>query len=136
MQTFLSAFTHRFLYEDNEALYDILNNQSYWVKSIPHEYSGPCFTYNPQLQSVPGYWFSMGIIPYINQEGGGDYNERKRNLLNNDLKIFLHEPNKFFFFKEEEAPNNIGIDLKWMQLWNRTRIVGKQTIYNYSQVDF
>ena len=93
------------------------------MKSIPHEYSGPCFTYNPQQESVPGYWYSMGIVPYISQEGV-DYSERRRNLFNNDLRIFLHEPNKFFFFKEEEAPGNIGLDLQWMQWMNRTRILG------------
>ena len=65
----------------------------------------------------------MRIVPNIGPDGP-DYGERRRNLLN-DMRIYLHEPNMFFFFKEEEAPGNIGLDLKWMQWMNRTRILGK-----------
>jgi hypothetical protein len=65
----------------------------------------------------------MKIVPNISPDGP-DYSERRRNLLN-DMRIYLHEPNKFFFFKEEEAPYNIGLDLKGMQWMNRTRILGK-----------
>ena len=119
MQTFLSAFKQRFR---SDELLDILNNHSNWVKFIPHEDSGVCFTYNPQRESNSGYWYSMRIVPNIN--GPNANSKRRRNLLN-DMRIYLHEPNKFFFFKEEDAPNNIGLDLKWMQLMNRTRIVGK-----------
>ena len=74
------------------------------------------------MESDPGYWYAMLIKPKI--DTGPEYGERRRKLLD-DLRIFLHEPNKFFYFMEEEAPNNIGTDLKWMQYINRTRIVGK-----------
>ena len=119
MQTFLSNFTQRFGYD---GLFDILNNQSYWVKSIPHEWSGPCFTYNPKRQSYPGTWHSIGIVPNIGLEGPY-YMERRRNL-STDLRIYLHEPNKFFLFKEGEAPSNVALDLNLVQTINRTRIVG------------
>ena len=119
MQIFLSNFTQRF---GNDGLYDILNNQSNWVKSIPHEWSGPCFTYNPQRQSQPGYWHAMGIVPNIGQEGPY-YSKRRRNL-SHGLRIYLHQSNKFFFSKGEEAPSNVELDLNLVQTMNRTRIVG------------
>ena len=123
MQRFLSYFTQRF---ENDMKYwdyvDILNNPSYWVKSIPHPHSGSCSTYNPQRQSNPGYWFHMLIVPNIDIYSP-DYSEDRRNWFNHG-RIYLHEPGNFYFSREEEAPNNIGLDLKRVQLMNRTRIVG------------
>ena len=58
--------------------------------------------------------------------------ESDRRSLFNNLRVFLHEPKKFFFFKEEEAPNNIAIDFLRMQFTNRTRIVGKAMCYTSS----
>ena len=118
----ISRFTQRFQNED-QFEYDILNNDSLWTMSIPEESSGTCFTYNPQIESDPGYWYSMMNVPNIEDTQGSNYDEKKRNLFN-EIKIFLHKPNHLFYFLQEEAPNNIGIDLNWLQLHNKTRIVG------------
>ena len=113
LKTVISRFTQRF-HSEGQQQYDILNNDSYWTKSIPHEYSGPCFTYNPQLDSDPGYWYSMSIVP--NAAAAPMYE---------NMRIFLHEPNKFFYFMEEEAPNTVALDLKQLQHIKKTQIDGK-----------
>ena len=122
IQNVLSKFTQRFQSSDQRE-YDIVNNGSLWESSIPEENSGTCLTYNPKMESDAGYWYSMMIEPNIEAAEGSSFDQKKRNVLNN-MNMFLHEPNKFFYFSQEEAPNNIGIDLKWMQLHNRTRLVG------------
>ena len=123
--SFLSSFTQRFNDEDDNHLYDILNNGTLWIRTIPHEWSGACFTYNPQMQSDAGFWYSMFISPNIQGASGSNDEEKRRNLFN-DLKVFLHEPNRHFYFLQEDAPNNIGVDLKWIELTNKkTRIIGE-----------
>ena len=118
----VSRFTQRFTNQD-QFEYDILNNESLWKLSIPEESSGTCLTYNPKMESDPGYWYSMTIVPNAEDAMGSNFVEKKQNL-QNDLNIFLHKPNKFFYFLEEDAPNNIKVDLKWMQLHNMSRLVG------------
>ena len=126
MQNFLSGFTQRFNNEDDH-LYDILNNESLWIKSIPHDYSGVCYTYNPKIQSDPGYWWAMYISPNIDQMSGLTYDEKRHTFYSN-VKIFLHEPNKFFYSMKEEGPNNVEIDFSRIQVMNRNyRTVGKET---------
>ena len=125
MQNFLSSFTQRFN-NDDDHLYDILNNESLWIKSIPHDNSGVCYTYNPKKQSDPGYWFAISISPNIDQMPGLSYEEKRRKFFG-DIKVFIHEPNKFFYSKEEEGPNNIGIDLSLIQLMKKKyRVVGNK----------
>ena len=126
IDSFLLRFEHR-LRHDQPAI-DILRNESYWIKSIPHDRSGPCFTYNPLIESDPGFYYAMTIEPKIDAE---KFESERRTLFNN-LRVFLHEPKKFFFFKEEEAPNNIAIDFLRMQFTNRTRIVGKAICHKHS----
>lgn len=134
MQNFLSSFTQRFN-NDDDHLYDILNNESLWIKSIPHDNSGVCYTYNPKKQSDPGYWFAISISPNIDQMPGLSYEEKRRKFFG-DIKVFLHEPNKFFYSKEEEGPNNIAIDLSLIQLMNKKyRVVGKE-IYSLIVEDY
>ena len=128
MKNFLLDFTQRFNGEDvwinGHDLHDILNNESLWIKSIPHDYSGVCYTYNPQTQSDPGYWWAMYISPNIDQMSGLTYDEKRHTFYSN-VKIFLHEPNKFFYSMEEEGPNNIEIDFSRIQaMYRNYRVVG------------
>ena len=62
----------------------MLNQTNLWSFAIPHEDSGPCYTYNPPYESDPGYQNSIFLV--VNFE---DWVE--------DLDIFLHEKGKFFF---------------------------------------
>ena len=129
MNKVVSRFTQRFTNKD-QFEYDILNNESLWKMSIPEESSGTCLTYNPKMESDPGYWYSMTIVPNAEDAVGSNFVEKKQSIQNN-LNIFLHKPNKFFYFLQEEAPNNIQVDLKWMQLHNITRLVGND-YYTYN----
>ena len=122
LKNVISRFTQRFQNKD-QFQYDILNNDSLWKTSIPEESSGTCLTYDPKMESDPGYWYSMTIVPNVDDAKGSNFEEKKQNL-QNVLNIFLHKPDKFFYFLEEDAPNNIRIDLKWMQLHNRSRLIG------------
>ena len=79
---YLTTFTQRF--EKDEAEVDILLEDKYWTKSIPHENSGPCETYDPPSPSDPGYETSMFLT---------------LKDLDTSLDIFLHEKNKFFYSK-------------------------------------
>ena len=79
---YLTVFEQRFVKDQTES--DILRNDKYWTKSIPHEYSGPCETYDPPMQSDPGYEISMFLT---------------LKELDTNLDIFLHEKNKFFYSK-------------------------------------
>ena len=54
---YLRVFEQRF--RNNEPEIDILHNDRFWTKSIPHEQSGPCETYDPPYDSDPGYDISM-----------------------------------------------------------------------------
>ena len=110
METFMWNFQQRFS-KDNPMI-NILGNDTNWIKSIPHPSSGPCFTYNPQMKSPPGYWY--GIVVSLKRH--------------KHLEIFLHEPNTFFYFKEEEPPNNIKIDLNEIKFKGGARIVGNYYI--------
>ena len=78
----MTTFTQRF--EKDETEKEILSEDKYWTKSIPHENSGPCETYDPPLLSDPGYEISMFLT---------------LKELDTDLDIFLHEKHKFFYSK-------------------------------------
>ena len=79
---YLTFFEQRFVKDQPNI--EILHNDQYWTKSIPHERSGPCETYNPPLPSDPGYESSMFLT---------------LKTWDTDLEIFLHEKNKFFYSK-------------------------------------
>ena len=79
---YLRVFEQRF--RNNEPEIDILHNDQYWTKLIPHERSGPCETYDPPMQSDPGYEISMFVT---------------MKDLNTSLDVFVHEKDKFFYSK-------------------------------------
>ena len=76
---YLTSFEQRFAKDQPNN--EILHNDQYWTKSIPHERSGPCETYNPPLPSDPGYESSMFFTLKAWDK----------------LEIFVHERNKFFY---------------------------------------
>ena len=83
--TFLSMFEQRFITDQSER--DVLHEDKYWKRSIPHEYSGPCETYDPPFESDPGYEISM-------------YMRMNSSNWDPNLDIYIHEKNKFFFSKK------------------------------------
>ena len=79
---FLFSLQQRF--KEGETEIEMLNQTDLWSFSIPHEDSGPCYTYNPPYESDPGYPNSIFLVLSFE-----DWLE--------DLDIFLHEKGKFFF---------------------------------------
>ena len=79
---FLSLLQQRFAFGQPEV--DMLKDDKNWKESVPHETSGPCYTYDPPFESDPGYDISMYISMNSNQ-------------FDDNLQIFLHEKNKFFY---------------------------------------
>ena len=79
---FLSLLEQRFTSGEPEV--DMLNNEKFWTQFVPHETIGPCYTYNPPFESDPGYDISM-------------YISLNSNHFDDNLQIFLHEKNKFFY---------------------------------------
>ena len=79
---YLTVFEQRFVKDKPEK--EILHNDNYWTKSIPHEQSGPCETYDPPMKSDPGYEISMFVT---------------MKDLNTSLDVFVHEKDKFFYSK-------------------------------------
>ena len=107
---YLTTFTQRF--EKDEAEVDILLEDKYWTKSIPHENSGPCETYDPPSPSDPGYETSMFLT---------------LKDLDTSLDIFLHEKNKFFYSKNPmNSKYTKYIDLEEVKKTenDHTRVIG------------
>ena len=107
---YLMVFEQRFIKDNAEK--EILHNDNYWTKSIPHEQSGPCETYDPPSQSDPGYEISMFLT---------------LKELDTNLDIFLHERNKFFFSKNLMSSKFTKyLDLEEVKKTNNdhTRIIG------------
>ena len=79
---FLSTLTQRF--ESGKSEKDMLHVDEVWREFVPHESSGPCYTYDPPFESDPGNTISlhMGM-------SSSDWDP--------NLQIFLHEKNKFFY---------------------------------------
>ena len=67
-----------------------------WQFSIPHESSGPCYTYNPPEKSDPGY--ISGILIQLNMENWDP-----------DLDIFIHKKGKFFY-QDDWTSDTIKVD--------------------------
>ena len=91
---FLLSVQQRFT--DGEPEYEMLNQIQYWSFSIPHESSGPCYTYDPPFDSDPG--FLNGLYIAFNFENWDP-----------DLDIFLHEKGKFFY-QDNWTSDTIRID--------------------------
>ena len=109
---YLAVFEQRFVKDQPEN--DILHNDKYWTKSIPHENSGPCETYDPPMPSDPGYEISMFLT---------------LKHLDTKLDIFLHEKNKFFYSKNLMSSKFTKfLDLEEVEKTNNehTRIIGMQ----------
>ena len=107
---YLTTFMQRF--EKDQPEKDILHEDKYWSKSIPHEYSGPCETYDPPSPSDPGYEISMFLT---------------LKDLDTSLDIFLHEKDKFFYSKNPMSSKFTRyIDLEEVTKLNNehTRLVG------------
>ena len=107
---YLTTFTQRF--EKDETEKEILLEDKYWTKSIPHEDSGPCETYDPPLPSDPGYEISMFLT---------------LKEFDTNLDIFLHERNKFFYSKNLMCSKFTKyLDLEEVKKTNKdhTRIIG------------
>ena len=107
---YLTVFEQRFVKDQTES--DILRNDKYWTKSIPHEKSGPCETYDPPMQSDPGYEISMFLT---------------LKDLDTNLDIFLHEKNRFFYSKNVMSSKFTKfLDLEEVKKTNNdhTRIIG------------
>ena len=116
--SFISEFKQRFVVS-NASLIDVFSDSSLWKESIPHEDSGPCYTYNPPSLSDPGWYYGIEIKPNI------DNNHVPENNWDKDLEIFLHEYGKFFYFKEAAPPNNIRIHTNTLRSMNHTMILGE-----------
>ena len=107
---FINKFSQR-LYALHYTEYNVLTDNGSWKESIPHEQSGPCYTYDPPRQSDPGWDYGMNIFPNGDWEDG--------------LEIFLHPRDKFFYFKESPPPNNVRIDVNKLRKYYNARILGK-----------
>ena len=118
---FLSHFKQRFTVS-NGSLLEILSDERLWTKSIPHEESGPCYTYDPPAMSDPGWYYGVEIEP--NMASGSDNWDK-------DLEIFLHERGKFFYFKEASPPNNIRLHINTLRNMNHAMILGNHFIISF-----
>ena len=66
--------------------------------------------FSPQFKSTPGECYSIRI-------GIGDKSKNFSDDYLDNLKIFLHEPNEFMYFIEQnDMPNSVKIDLKNLRL--------------------
>ena len=112
---FLSLFEQRFVSGQDKK--DVLHDDRYWKRSVPHENSGPCETYDPPFESDPGYAISMFI-------------RLKSDDWDPNLEIILHEKNSFFYSR---SPTYMMIYLDAEQLratnLSHPRAVGNLCIY-------
>lgn len=96
---FLFSLQQRF--NEGEPEQEMINKTDHWTFSIPHEESGPCYTYNPPYESDPGYPNSLFIV--LNFK---DWDK--------DLDIFLHEKGKLFF-QDKETSDTVRLDQTELQ---------------------
>ena len=95
---FLSSLQHRF--SQNETEYEMVNEDKYWTISIPHESSGPCYTYDPPVDSEPGFDAGMYVIMNSTAEDGWD----------SELEMFFHTKGKFFY-QDDETVDTVKVQL-------------------------
>ena len=110
----LAVFEQRFVSGESE--HDMLHVDGQWKVSVPHEESGPCYTYDPPNESDPGLMVSI-------------FMRLKTKDWNSDLRIFLHEKNRFFY-SIKSAPKTMYLDPKsWKQAnTGHPRAIGKNKI--------
>ena len=95
---FISLLEQRFRIGDPEI--DMLKQNKHWESFVPHESSGPCYTYNPPEDSDPGYDISL-------------YIKLKMEQFEDSLQIFLHPKNKFYYAtKHMHRLNMLYLDSK------------------------
>ena len=118
---FLSSLQQRFSKNDPE--YEVINMDQYWSISIPHESSGPCYTYDPPFDSDPGFSSSM----YLTMNST-DWDP--------DLRIFLHFKGKFFFVDDGSTADTAEINKSKLKAvtTGHPRISGK--LYKSKCTDF
>ena len=114
---FLFSLQQKF--SEGETEEEMLNQTDLWTFSIPHEDSGPCYTYNPPRASDPGYPNSIFLV--LNFENW-----------TKDLDIFLHEKGKFFY---QDGSTSDTIRLDQSELENvktgHPRVKGIRKDYNF-----
>ena len=115
----VSEFSHRI--HSNEPIYDVLNGESFkssWEMDISHEKSGPCYTYNSQRASDPGYEYFIRIVPNT-----GNKNDSLKKRLSR-LHIYLHKPGHFFFDKRNPESQMVQVDTHSIKDTNQPMIAG------------
>ena len=90
----------------------MLHKDKYWNTFVPHEHSGPCYTYNPPFDSDPGKTVNMHMVFNMS-----DWDPQ--------LQIFLHDT-KSFFYSTTPVTNTIYLDADILsQAPKYPRAVGK-----------
>ena len=115
---FVSSLQHRF--STNETEHEMINKDQYWTITIPHESSGPCYTYDPPFDSYPGFDAGMYLIMNSTTTDGWDPN----------LEIFFHDKGKFFY-QDDNTVNTVKVELSKLRavLSGNPRISSKLKIY-------
>ena len=119
-KVFVSSLQQRFTLEEPEI--EMIDQDQYWSFSIPHESSGPCYTYDPPKDSDPGYVAGMYLIMNATE-------------WDPNLEIFFHKKGKFFY-QDADTYNTERIDQSRLKkvLNGHPRISGKtnKKIVSYS----
>ena len=91
----------------------MINEDKYWTISIPHESSGPCYTYDPPFDSDPGYYAAM-------------YLTLNSTIWDPALDIYLHGKGKFFY-QDDETVDTIKLEPSKLKgvMTGHPRISGK-----------
>ena len=111
---FLTSLDHRFV--GGQLDVDMLDDSKNWKQFVPHETSGPCYTYTPQSESEPGFDMSL-------------YVKMNANEFDKNLRIYIHEKDKFFYSTRNQD-GSLFIDEESFSRHNNShpRVVGKKSI--------
>ena len=107
---FLATFQQRF--ERGQPNHDVLHNAAPWKHSIPHEFSGPCYTYDPPYDSDAGLYTSI-------------FMRMKTNYWDPNVQIFLHMKSKFFY-STTSTYNTLMLDMQLLSRIPHPRAIGKK----------
>ena len=109
--SFLTLLEQRYTIGQNEM--DMLKEDGNWKQFVPHENSGPCYTYDPPHESDSGYDISM-------------YMKLASTKFGSNMQIFLHKKNQFFYATKNNY-NMLYLDHKTLQntLNNHPRAIRK-----------
>ena len=99
------------MFSRDQPVQDMLHDEKLWTMSIPSETSGPCYTYNPPAESDTGIQIGM-------------YMKFKSDEFDENLDIFVHEPNQFYYTKR--PINDLHIDSQQLKdtKMNHPRAIG------------